>query len=59
MAAWWLQKIGGGLLQTLERLIEEPNLRKTLSGAGVDAVDPLFRSETMVKALSELYQEIL
>lgn len=48
-----------GLADSISRLLEDANLRRTMGEAGRKLVDPMFRAETMVEQISDVYQMLL
>lgn len=48
-----------GLADSIAKILENPELREQMGAAGRKLVDPMFRAETMVAQISEVYQMLL
>ncbi len=48
-----------GLTDAISKLISDPELRRRMGEAGRKHVDPMFRAETMVQEIAEVYEMLL
>jgi len=48
-----------GLADSVTKILQDPELRKKMGEAGKRLVDPMFRTETMVRETSDIYQTLL
>ncbi|MFV0389607.1 MAG: glycosyltransferase family 4 protein [Pyrinomonadaceae bacterium] len=48
-----------GLADSIAKILENPELRRKMGEAGRKLVDPMFRAETMVAEISEVYQTLI
>lgn len=48
-----------GLADSIAKILEDDDLRRRMGEAGQKLVDPMFRAETMVRQISDVYQMLL
>jgi len=48
-----------GLTEAISKLISDPELRLKMGAAGRKHVDPMFRAETMVEEIADVYEKLL